>query len=164
MSEVRQTLHLVGGKRPKPIRLIELFSGVGAQASALERLGVEFEHWKTSEWEVNAISSYNEIHIKDHTDYSKELDATQLASYLNTVGVSTDGKKPMTYAQIERKGEAWMRNTYDNYIATHNIGSVVNAHGDDLEIRDTDKFTYLLTYLLIPLSRSICSRKTGRNG
>ena len=31
----------------KPIRLIELFAGIGAQAKALETLGVPFEHYRT---------------------------------------------------------------------------------------------------------------------
>ena len=37
-------------KIDKPIRLIELFAGIGAQAKALERLGADFEHYKISEW------------------------------------------------------------------------------------------------------------------
>jgi DNA (cytosine-5)-methyltransferase 1 len=46
----------------KPIRLIELFSGLGAQAKALERLNANFEHWKTSDWDVSAVASYHKIH------------------------------------------------------------------------------------------------------
>lgn len=33
-------------KIDKPIRLIELFAGIGSQAKALERLGAEFEQLK----------------------------------------------------------------------------------------------------------------------
>lgn len=29
------------------VRLIEMFSGIGAQAKAFERLGVPFEHWRS---------------------------------------------------------------------------------------------------------------------
>lgn len=46
----------------KPIRLIELFAGIGAQAKALERLGIEFEHWFVCEIDKYAIASYNAIH------------------------------------------------------------------------------------------------------
>ena len=67
----------------KPIRLIELFSGIGAQAKALEILGVKFEHWKTCEWAVNSIKSYNYIHLKDFTNYSKDLSKEQLIAYLD---------------------------------------------------------------------------------
>lgn len=46
----------------KPIRLIELFAGIGSQAKALKNLGVEFEHWFVCEFDKHAIDSYNAIH------------------------------------------------------------------------------------------------------
>lgn len=148
----------------KPIRLIELFSGVGAQASALERLGVPFEHWITSDWEVNAVASYNAIHIGDYTDYSEGMDEEALNAYLWKMGISTDGKKPMKPEQIARKGIAWKRTVYNNFVATNNLGSVTQIHGVDLEIEQTDKYTYLLTYLFVPVSRFISCRKAKGNG
>ena len=44
----------------KPIRLIELFSGIGAQSSGMDRLGANYERYKTSEWDINAVASYRE--------------------------------------------------------------------------------------------------------
>ena len=49
-------------KITKPIRLIELFAGIGAQAKALERLGVDFEHYRVCEFDRYAVRSYNAIH------------------------------------------------------------------------------------------------------
>ena len=49
-------------KIEKPIRLIELFAGIGAQAKALERLGVTFEHYRVCEIDKFAVKSYNAIH------------------------------------------------------------------------------------------------------
>ena len=49
-------------KITKPIRLIELFAGIGAQAKALENLGVPFEHYRICEWDKYAVASYNAIH------------------------------------------------------------------------------------------------------
>lgn len=46
----------------KPIRLIETFAGIGAQAKALENLGVDFEHWKVIEFDKYPVASYNAIH------------------------------------------------------------------------------------------------------
>ena len=37
----------------KKIRLIELFAGIGSQASALERLGVDFEHYRVIEYDIS---------------------------------------------------------------------------------------------------------------
>lgn len=46
----------------KPLRLIELFAGIGAQAKALENLQVPFEHWRVCEFNEGAIGSYNAVH------------------------------------------------------------------------------------------------------
>lgn len=49
-------------KITKPIRLIECFAGIGAQAKALENLGVPFEHYRICEFDKYAVASYNAIH------------------------------------------------------------------------------------------------------
>lgn len=49
-------------KITKPVRLIELFAGIGAQAMALKRLGIPFEHHRVIEIDRFAIASYNAIH------------------------------------------------------------------------------------------------------
>ena len=49
-------------KIDKPIRLIELFAGIGSQAKALQRLGADFEHYRVCEFDKYAIKSYNAIH------------------------------------------------------------------------------------------------------
>lgn len=46
----------------KPIRLIELFSGIGSQAMALRDLGADFEHYRSIEFDEYAVKSYNAIH------------------------------------------------------------------------------------------------------
>ena len=46
----------------KPLRLIELFAGIGAQAKALTNLGIKYEHWGVCEWDKYAIQSYNAVH------------------------------------------------------------------------------------------------------
>ena len=49
-------------KIDKPIRLIELFAGVGSQAMALRDLGADFEHHRVVEFDKYAVASYNAIH------------------------------------------------------------------------------------------------------
>lgn len=46
----------------KPIRLIELFGGIGSQAMALRDLGADFEHYRLVEFDKFAVASYNAIH------------------------------------------------------------------------------------------------------
>ena len=52
-------------KIDKPIRLIELFAGVGSQAMAMRDLGADFEHHRVVEFDKYAIASYNAIHGTD---------------------------------------------------------------------------------------------------
>ena len=146
----------------KPIRLIELFAGVGSQAMALRNIGANFEHYKISEWEVSATASYKAIHAEnDNTDYSLEIEIAKLPKILFDYGISTDGKEPMTLEQIKRKGEKWQRITYNNLRATNNLGSICNFKGEDLEIVDTDSFTYLLTYSFPCQDLSVAGKRKG---
>ena len=134
-------------KIDKPIRLIELFAGVGSQAMALRDLGADFEHYRIAEWEVSAFKSYKAIHmLGDNTDYSKDISKDDLPQILFNYGISTNGKDPMTLKEIQRKGEKWQRETYNNIKATNNLCSVCNFHGQDLAITDTNKYCYILTY------------------
>ena len=146
----------------KPIRLIELFSGIGAQASALERLGVDFTHWKTSDWEVNAVASYKAIHCGfNNYDYSYQFTENELTKELYQMCISTDGKKPLTLPQIERKPEKWKRTVYNNFRATNNLGSITTISGDDLEITETNKYIYLLTYSFPCQDLSVAGKQRG---
>lgn len=54
-------------KITKPIRLIELFAGIGSQAKALKNLGVNFEHYRICEFDKYAVQSYNAIHGTNFT-------------------------------------------------------------------------------------------------
>lgn len=144
-------------KIDKPIRLIELFSGIGAQAKALEILGVPFEHWKTCEWAVNSIKSYNAIHIKDFTDYSKDLTKEQLIEYLDG-NISTNYNEP---CNVKRQSEKWLRDVYNNCIATHNLMNIMKVKGSDLEIKDTDKYCYIMTYSFPCQDLSLAGQRKG---
>lgn len=134
-------------KITKPIRLIELFAGYGSQSLALKYLKVPFEHWKICEWAVKSIQAYKDLHFGDDTcDYSKAYSVDELIEMLLAKGISADYNAPMTREQIKRMGEQKMRTVYNNIIATNNLVSVCNAHAKDLEITDTDKYTYIMTY------------------
>ena len=154
------------GKKPfkikNKIRLIELFGGIGSQAMALRDIGADFEHWKLAEWEVNATASYKAIHHSENDfDYSSFLCADELPELLYDLGISTDGKKPLTLEQIKRLGETKQREIYNNFQATRNIGSVVNRKGKDLEIVDVDKYTYILTYSFPCQDLSVAGKQKG---
>lgn len=151
-------------KVDKPVRLIELFAGVGSQAMALKVLGVPFEHYLICEWEAHATASYKQIHMEnDNTDYSAELTDEQLIDILSDLGISVDGKNPLSRKQIASNsyGEQWRRDCYNNIKATHNLVNIMAAKGSDLGIVDTDKFVYLLTYSFPCQDLSLAGKMKG---
>lgn len=150
----------------KPIRLIELFSGYGSQYMALKILAHEFnipiESWRTCEWEANVIGSYKAVHFpNDNKDYSKELSKEQLIDILYNLGVSNDGKNPMTYNSIKRKPEEWLRNLYNNIKATHDLVDITKVHCDDLSVEDTKNYDYIVTYSFPCQSLSLLGKRAG---
>ena len=131
----------------KPIRLIELFAGYGSQHLALKYLGVKCESWKICEWAVKSIQAYKDMHFKDdNTDYSKDHSIEFIINRLAKWGISANYNEPMTKEQIKRMGESKARQIYNNIKATHNLVNVQQAHAEDLEIVDRDKYTYMMTY------------------
>ncbi len=134
-------------KIDKPIRLIELFSGYGSQALALKYLGVPFEHWKTCEWAIKSIQAYKDIHFEnDNNDYSASFDIDYIKEFLLKKGISSNYNEPMAKKQIDRMSENYARNVFNNIVATRNLVNIQQVKGSDLEIKDTDKYCYILTY------------------
>lgn len=146
----------------KPVRLIECFAGYGSQALSLKYLGVKFEHHKICEWATKSIQAYKDNHFtNDNTDYSKDLTQEQVIDFLFKKGVSMNYNEPMSYDQIKRKGEEWQRVTYNNIIATHNLVNISQVKGKDLEITDTDKYDYILTYSFPCQDLSLAGKRAG---
>ena len=130
----------------KPIRLIELFGGYGSQSLALKYLGIPFEHYKLSEWAIKSIQAYKDLHFSsDNTDYSGNMTIAEVKSWLSG-RISSDYSTPLNDKQIERLSEKEARKIYNNMKATNNLGSIMAINGKDLEITDTDKYCYIMTY------------------
>lgn len=79
----------------------ELFSGIGAQVSALERLGIPFEIKHTSDIDHNAVLSYAAIHcglteelVNTYTDYPTR---EEMAKQLTEVNLGYDFQKNKPY-------------------------------------------------------------------
>ena len=146
-------------KISKPIRLIELFAGIGAQHKALSVLGVPFESWKICEWAVPSIKAYNAIHIKDTTDYSQNKTLQEMLERIN--GVSTNYNTPIPEKVLAKKPESWIRDVYNNCVATRNLVNIMNVKGKDLEIVDADKYEYILTYSFPCQDLSLAGKRAG---
>lgn len=138
--------HIPYYKITKPIRLIELFAGIGSQHQALKNLGVKIDRSTIVEWQVNSIQAYNDIHIRKYDDWTKDMTKEELAHRLNELGVSLDYNQPAKLETLLRKGEDWLRNVYNNIINTNNKVNIMSVKASHLNITDTDKYDYILTY------------------
>ena len=134
-------------KITKPIRLIELFAGVGSQAMVLKRLGANFEHYRVVEFEKYAIKSYNAIHGTDFEpmDITKIIGSdlgisdTDKYCYIMTYSfpcqdLSVAGKqKGMTKGSGTRSGLLWeverLLNEVDNLPQVLLMENVPQVHG-----------------------------------
>lgn len=85
----------------------------------------------------------------------------EVISYLFNKGISSDYNKPMNLQEIKRKGESWQRQVYNNIIATNNLVNIQQVKGSDLEIVDTDKYDYLMTYSFPCQDLSVAGKGKG---
>lgn len=152
-------------KIKKPIRLIELFAGYGSQALALKYLGANFEHWKICEWAIPSIIAYADVHRDELAFYGKDfsqlLTKEEIVECLFDMGVSADYNKPATLDQLKRMPESKLRLTYNAIQCTHNLVDISRVKGNDLEIKDTDEYTYLLTYSFPCQDLSLAGKRAG---
>lgn len=141
-----------------PIKIIELFGGYGSQFLSLKYIGANVKHHKLVEWASKSIQAYNDLHIQDYTDYSKEMSNEEVLQKVYEMGVSLDYNQPATKEQLSRQD---YRKIYNNIIATDNLVDVSRVNGKDLEINDKEHFTYLLTYSFPCQDLSLSGKMAG---
>ena len=139
---------LLEKKITKPVRLISFFSGIEAQFKALEFIGKELnvsvESYKTCEWAYNSIIACNAIHNRDFTDYGKDKTKEEMLEAIR--GISINYNEPLSDEALGKRNLTWIKNAYNNCIANHNLLNIMNVKGGDLDIVETDKYEYILTY------------------
>jgi len=148
-------------KIDKPIRLIELFAGIGSQHEALKRLGFKIDRTKICEWSIQSTQAYNDIHIQDYTNYTGDLTKDELVEHLAKKGISGNWNEPMTLQQLSRKPREWLAKVYNNIIATRNIVDIQRISGDDLNIENVDKYIYIMTYSFPCQDLSLAGNRQG---
>ena len=149
-------------KITKPVRIIELFAGYGSQHLALTYLGVDVKGHKIVEWAVPSIQAYKDLHYTDvEVDHTIGLTVDEIINALVEYGISANYNEPMTKAQIKRKGSQWCRNVYNNIKNTNNLVNISNVKAADLEITETDKYDYIMTYSFPCQDLSLAGKRLG---
>lgn len=122
--------------------IVELFSGIGAQAKAFEKNHTRHKVLHTCEWDIHAIVAYDLIHNKPgiHAQ-ARNLSKEELLTKLSEYTLSNDGKSPIPYSTLRTMSEDSLRLVYSSIIKTHNFVSVTDLKGEQLP-DNLDVLTY----------------------
>lgn len=123
-------------KQPKKLRVFEAFAGIGAQASALKRMNINYEIVGISDWFIDAIECYAAIHCKDKK-VSVPQDIAEVDEYLSKFTFSATSVKGF---DIKRLTEDQRRDLYRANKKANNYGSITELKGS--EMPETDLLVY----------------------
>ena len=123
-------------KRKKKLRVFEAFAGIGAQATALERIGIDYEIVGISDWFTDAIICYDAIHGKED-ERPVVPDRTEQMRYLSQYEFSKDSVRP---SQLTGLDAEYLEKLYIANKRSKNCGSITQLHG--CEMPDFDFLVY----------------------
>ena len=119
------------------INIVELFSGIGSQAKAFERLAkkrnLNINVLKTCEWDVHAIVAYDYIHNGPALDKRVlGMKRENLIEELEKLSLSNDGKVPMNSRTLKAYSTDALKRIYSSILKTNNMISVKDVKGVDI--------------------------------
>lgn len=121
------------------LKVFEAFAGIGAQASALKRLNLDFEIVGISEWFIDAILCYDQIQNDGQPEIQLPTKREQI-KYLSKYTFSKDSVHPIL--DISKLPEETISKLYKANIRTKNFGSIVDIGDGKIRMPDTDLLTY----------------------
>ena len=120
----------------KKLKVFEAFAGIGAQASALSRMNIDYEIVGISDWYVDAIECYAAIHCSD-VEVDVPIDIKEVDAYLSRYTFSATSTKA---TRLKNLTEDQRRDLYRANIQARNYGSITELKGKDMP--ETDLLVY----------------------
>lgn len=124
------------GTARKKLRVFEAFAGIGAQASALKRIGIDHEIVGISDWFIDAIECYAAIHC-ENSEIDVPQNKSELLEALSKYSFSADSVHPY---DIKKLNEDHLRALYMANRRCNNFGSITEIKPQDLP--QTDLLVY----------------------
>lgn len=121
------------------LKVFEAFAGIGAQASALKRLNIDYEVVGISEWFIDAILCYDQIQNDGKPEIELPTKEEQI-KYLKQFTFSKDSVHPIE--DISKLNEDLISQLYKANKRTNNYGSIVDIANEKIEMPDIDLLTY----------------------
>lgn len=122
-------------------KVIETFSGIGAQAKALSRIGIPYEIVHTCEWDINAMIAYCQIHKQINLKKYENVSDEEIVEYLKAYTLSSDGKAPLNEKTFKALTAEIKRLIYISIHETNNLVSITDVKGEIIPT-DIDLLTY----------------------
>lgn len=124
------------------MNVVELFSGIGAQAKSLENIGIDFKILHTCDWDINAIIAYDLIHNgpQDLTKYDN-MTLEDIDERITSLSISSSGKSPLSYKSklgLDLQTKKCLLSAIDR---THNLVDITAVKGEQLP-SNIDVLTY----------------------
>lgn len=123
----------------RKLKVFEAFAGIGAQASALKRLNINYEIVGISEWFIEAILCYDQIQNDGKPDIELPSKEKQI-EYLKHFTFSKDSVHPIK--DISKLPEDLISQLYKANIRTKNYGSIIDIADGKISMPDMDLLTY----------------------
>lgn len=139
-------------------KVIETFSGIGAQAKALKNINADFEIINTVDWDIGAIIAYSSIHNKFKLEKYKDVDIKTIDDFLCTKNLSLNGKEAITSKKLLKYSPELRKYLYIAIKEAKNLVDITAVEGNKLP-SDID----LLTYSFPCQDLSLCGAWTGGN-
>ena len=122
--------------------LVELFSGIGSQAKALQNIGININVQATCEWDMHAFIAYDAIHVgHDVLPQVREMTMKEVYEKLCSYTLSNNGKEPMNQTTLHSYGEEVLKRMYTAILRDKNLVDISKVTGDQMP-DGTDIMTY----------------------
>lgn len=119
------------------LRVFEAFAGIGAQASALEKLNINYEIVGISDWFIDAIECYAAIHCDNEVNIDIPKTKSEILEALNHYTFSADSVHPY---DINKLSFDRLISLYRANKISKNYGSITSIQPE--EMPDTDLLVY----------------------
>ncbi len=123
-------------KEKKKLRVFEAFAGIGAQASALSRLNIDYEIVGISDWFIDALECYAAIHCAG-LDVKIPSSKEEIRERLSQYTFSADSVRE---CNINRLSEDQLRDLYRAHVQCKNYGSITEIKAEAMP--QTDLLVY----------------------
>lgn len=126
----------------KKLKIVELFSGIGSQARALENVGIKIDVQATCEWDIHAFIAYDAMHKGTNIlDEVAKMTKEEVYDKLKNYTLSNNGKDPMTTKTLHSYSEEVLKRILTAIKRTNNLVDI-----SEVTSKKMPKKTDLLTY------------------